>query len=252
MSGSFDPTVDQTKPPAGKGVPGSSTNGQFQSKHAAHPAKPGAKQNPNATVAILHRDTGHYSNHSISWYMKQPLAWTDKTQVKNLQQQLIDAGYLNDKKVLEGVYDAATQRAYKAALLEASTLSTTFLDLVGAKAAAGIGAASGRQRQPFSFQPPDPADVRKIVQAAAVQELGGGLTDDEIGRLTAEIDTRLRSSAQSAYSTNISGGTATSEFDPKEYATQRARELHPGTAKGYGEFTGVQMLLDMIGQPANG
>lgn len=250
-AGGYQPGAGSGKTTGSGATPGSSGNRTASSnnagdatvvtEHGTHDVSgPQNRYSPDKTSTIdsLLKDGYHES-----------AAW-----VKSLQDKLVKAGLLESGAYTSGLYDEGTLAAYQTLLLRASnygkTPDETFkLIFESNPTPKGSGGAAGPT---FSFQPPDPEQIKQAVKEATPSILGRALSDKESAMLAGEITARLTAAARANFNTDQTGGVASPAFDPQSYIANRAKELHPDEANQYGLIQQGKVFYSMIGAAQEG
>ncbi len=216
----FDPNNVYGPSSSNVGAPGSSTNvgaaksADLQILTGYHKVPKGQTGPPGPAY------------HSLGFLLAKPFK-EGKAEVTKLQHKLIAAGFLSEKAVTLGIYDPATIAAYQEALTSAHFYNKMFDAIITDRVEAGAKRVDATTGATFSYQPDDPAKIRRLLNEDLPAIIGHGLSDVETEALVARWQARTQQSARSAFDAQQSGGVASPQPDFETFVQTEAERIDP-------------------------
>lgn len=199
-----------------------------------------------------------------------PSQWSpDK--ILDLQRQLVAAGLVSPgARVRLGVMDETTIDAYYKVLATANRYGsdwTMALDkLMGDTHEPGGGAAGqmmevdeqgnlvpiGGGAKPLPTHTTAPEDLTRVFRAVSIEQLGKGLSPDELNSMVQAYNGLEIQRQREAYSAEGTTQNVVSPPSPESYAEDYARKKHPGEVETESFLGGMEDFLGMVGSWGGG
>lgn len=182
-----------------------------------------------------------------------PARWKAED-LSSFQRRMFDAGLfgnMTETDIPFGTFDVYTQQAWKQLVDSAEAYTAVGQkirpqDILDRMPAVG-GGPKARERDPFSAQVANPADIRRGLKAAAREVLGNGdLPDDQLGRMVVAFQAQQVQAQKAAYTANETGGT-TVAADFETFAATQVRKLDPVKADSRGAVKVASVIGRMLG-----
>jgi len=152
--------------------------------------------------------------------------------LRKFQQDAVNAGLLDPKKVRWGAYDDDTYEVWRSAVKASVGFAANhkkvgpFKVLEQLAASTPAGAVGGGQA-PASAAIANPLDVRETLKAAATSVLGSGLDEATIDRLTEAFQAEQARAQMSYQSAQQGGGTVENAPSLEAFAKNAVRNTDP-------------------------
>lgn len=169
-----------------------------------------------------------------------------------IQQQLIDAGLLREK-FQTGVWDPATQRAYKSLLAYANQLGTTDSYALEHWTANNMGAVDPTPpaRQPFVAEVSHPDDIKAAIKDALREKTGFGKIDDaRLDQMVKAFQGEQVGAQRQEYDLTSTGGGGGQVVAPPSldmFAEAEAKRVNPVGFSAHTYLDKFSAISDMLG-----
>lgn len=182
---------------------------------------------------------------------------SDTDGIIQLQQMLMQAGYLNPKAVIIGQWDATSAGAFSQLLASANQRGTDWKTALARSLSTAdqTAALQATTRQPKVTRLTNPDDIRAAAQSAARSLYGGDLTPEEEQRFIASyqgMEAQATDAAYAAGTPGTAGGTFTDAPSLETAALNEIKKDHPEQVFASAFGKGLKNLTQTLGQPGGG
>ncbi len=181
---------------------------------------------------------GTKSTHKNPLNMLSGLSKRDAATVKRVQEMLYAAGFYGNLKQKEIAWgdgsDPVTREAYAWAIAlavqtdkEAGGDVVSFDAFLLNKAKTAVTGDAAGAGPTFSYQPEDPAKIRRLLNEGLPEVMGRTLSPAETEALVAKWQQIAETDARNAFGVQQGGGVAAAQHDFTSFAQSEAERLHP-------------------------
>lgn len=211
------PTGNGPKP---IGVPANYTTPHTPRGSFGHPTGPTVKVPP--------------AYHQGDEYGAVPGFPTSPGDIAKLQSYLVQAGLLDDKKVIYGQWDKTSAAAFASILGSANVSGDNWQNTLGQRMKLADQqhllerqSATKQQRAPLQTQVTNPADLHAAVDQASQAVYAGKLSPAELNQFISDHQAREISAQTDAYNTETTGGNVTAAPSVQTDAENAVKQAHP-------------------------
>lgn len=176
-----------------------------------------------------------------------------------LQKQMASLGLLSpNTRFRLGVWDAASQKAYRSLLAYANQQGMNYKQALTHMESVGMGftvdefgniiPVGMEAEQPMPTQTTSPEELKLVFRAAVIDTLGQGWDQEKIDRMVASYNDMEIKQQRAAYEADLSGGNVVGIPSPEAFAVSYAEEQDPAKAQGEDMLGFYNEFIDTVTQ----
>lgn len=157
---------------------------------------------------------------------------TKMPDIAQLQQYLVQAGLLDDKKTIYGQWDAVSAKAFASILGSANQQGTDWQDTLAQRLTLAdqqglLDRQDTSTRAPLQVKYTNPEDLKATAQNVAQTLYGGNLSEDDLAKFVTSYQSMESQAQTTSYNQAPTGGAVTAPPDPSVAVESQIRADHP-------------------------